>query len=174
MTEIPETALRARQMYIEKFAVQEILAATGLKRWKLYFWLNGGPTINGECALPPIPLRKLVKRRRISKARRIALVTRMMRAAERQLGEIEKRLAAPAPEAAEWVRDARLMAVLAKTLRELTALDPHYDEKKVAPARANDNDRTPRNIDEIRRSLSRKLEALVAEQEAELSGGPHA
>ncbi|HEX5508164.1 MAG TPA: hypothetical protein VFX37_06640 [Pseudolabrys sp.] len=47
------------------------------------------------------------------------------------------------------------MAVLVKTLREL-----------------NDNERLPRNVDEIRRSLSQKLEALVAEEEAEVSRGP--
>jgi hypothetical protein len=91
---------------------------------------------------------------------RSALVKRMWRAAEAQVREIENRLLQDSPEPLERERDARVLAVLAKTLRELSALEEIKPNKRtLAPA---DDDAVPRNMDELRRSLARKLEALVA------------
>ena len=99
---------------------------------------------------------------------RLALVKRMWRAADAQVREIENRLLSEAPEPIERERDARVLAVLAKTLRELSALEEIKRNKQtVAPA---DDDTVPRDMDELRRSLSRKLEALVAEQSSALPG----
>jgi hypothetical protein len=101
---------------------------------------------------------------------RTALVKRMWLAAEAQVREIEDRLLHDSPEPLERERDARVLAVLAKTLRELSALDQTKSKKRtLAPA---DDDAVPRNMDELRRSLARKLEALVAGDAADLPGKP--
>lgn len=102
-------------------------------------------------------------------ASRAALLKRMWRAADAQVREIEKRLSRDGQAPLERERDARVLAVLAKTLRELTALDEANPAHQVASA---DDDTIPRDVDELRRSLAQKLEALVARDEAEVSGEP--
>ena len=54
---------------------------------------------------------------------RAALVSRMWRTAERQVEEIEDRLAVAGLELAERESNARTLAIVAKTLRELAAVD---------------------------------------------------
>ena len=52
MTDIPDNAARARQMYSEGATTRDILAETGLSHWGLYHWLAGGPkqkTASGCC-----------------------------------------------------------------------------------------------------------------------------
>ncbi len=101
---------------------------------------------------------------------RTALIKRMWRAADAQVQEIENRLLHETPAPLERERDARVLAVLAKTLRELSALDETKQRKQTAaPA---DDDAVPRDMDELRRSLARKLEALVAGGTAALPREP--
>ena len=103
-------------------------------------------------------------------ADRAALVKRMWRAADAQVQEIENRLLQESQEPLERERDARVLSVLAKTLRELSALDETKQRKQTAaPA---DDDSVPRDIDELRRSLARKLEALVTGGTAAVSDEP--
>lgn len=102
-------------------------------------------------------------------ADRAALVGRMWRAADAQVREIEDRLAQEAPEPDARERDARLLAVLARTLRELSALEAPKQKQTAAPA---DDDAVPRDLDELRRSLARKLEALIAGRTADIPDGP--
>ena len=90
-------------------------------------------------------------------AERLALAERVQNSIERQLTAVESVLAAmgtPQPEQAEC--HARTLASLARTFREMMRL-------QVAPPDepADDND-VPRDLDELRRELSRKLAALVA------------
>ena len=54
---------------------------------------------------------------------RAALVARMWRTAERQVEEIEERLKSAGLEPAEREGNARTLATLARTLRELAAFD---------------------------------------------------
>ena len=54
---------------------------------------------------------------------RAALVARMWRTAERQVEEIEDRLKAAGLELAERESNARTLAIVARTLRELAAVD---------------------------------------------------
>jgi hypothetical protein len=70
----------------------------------------------------------------------------------------------PTPEEAE--RMARAVAGLTRTLRETMRLDA-----PPAPPEPTDDNTIPRDLDELRRELSRRLAALVAEQSAEISGG---
>lgn len=173
MTDIPPAALRGRQMYLERKPTREILAETGLSHWALYHWIDGGPKINGKRLLPALPRRRVVVRRRILKADRIKLVTRMMRTAERQVEEIEIRLAQDGHAPSDRERDARLMAVLVKTLRELTALDALHDsggQPQTDSGPEDDYDAVPRELDDLRRELSRRLEAMAGGNASGISG----
>jgi hypothetical protein len=92
---------------------------------------------------------------------RKTLVRRIWRTADAQVRDIEDRLAATRPEPVERERDARMLAVLVKTLRELAALDEAASgpSKRAEP---EDDDPVPRDIDEFRRELARRIDALVA------------
>lgn len=98
---------------------------------------------------------------------RAALVRRMWSAADHQVREIEQRLRDDAPVPDDRERDARVLSVLAKTLRELSELDANNPDRENSP---DDDDAVPRDLDELRRSLARKLEALVAGSATETSG----
>ncbi len=123
---------------------------------------------DGETLLPRLPRRRDVKgkRRRTPKGDRISLITRLWRTAERQVRDVEERLKRAGLDAGERERDARLMAVLVKTVRELTAIDAKNPE--LAP----ENDE--RDLDEFRRELTRKVEAVIAARGADLHRQPDA
>ena len=89
MTEIPQEAALARQLYADGHSVADILTETQLTHDRLYYWLDGGPGL-----LPPLPRRRSFSRGIAIASERIALIGRMMRAAERQVHEIERRSAA--------------------------------------------------------------------------------
>lgn len=163
MTDIPENALRARQMYAEGATTRAIMAETKLSTWAVYHWVAGGPKTMGVPALPALPKRRMVIRRKIVKEDRIALVHRMMKAAERQVYDIEMRLAGTQQELGDHERDARTLAVLAKTMQSLAALDALH-EKEAPKAKAPKHEAIPKSIEELRRSLTRKLEAIIAER----------
>ena len=113
---------------------------------------------------------------------RTALIKRMWRAADAQVQEIENRLLQESREPLERERDARMLAVLARTLRELSALDETKQRKQTAASAddeavprdfprdfSRDFSRDfPRDMDELRRSLARKPETLIAEGTAAL------
>ena len=166
-----ENVLAIRAAYAaNELSVAAICTQFEVSSGTLYYWVAGGPP--GEQQLPPLPRRKdsvaRAGHRRQLGGNRSALVKRMWRTAEAQVREIEKRLASNPPEPLERERDARVFAVLAKTLRELSALDESKQDKQtIAPA---DDDAVPRDMDELRRSLARKLEALVAGETAALPG----
>jgi len=89
MTEIPQAALRARQMYADGVPVQEIRAESGFSLERLYDWLNGAPQPDGRTLLPPIPRRRIVVRKEDPAETRAALVARIMRASDLQIREFE-------------------------------------------------------------------------------------
>lgn len=157
----PETAARLRQDYLDGVKVADILARYEVSNGTLYYWLDGGPIVDEERRLPPIPRRREVLGRRVRRLRgdRESLVARLWRAAERQVQEIEARLGADGRAAPERERDARILAVLVKTLRELAAFD---DAQGSGPALPDeDEDDGPRDIDEFRRELVRKMDEVI-------------
>jgi hypothetical protein len=158
MTDIPEAALRARQMYLEGSSTAEIGRATGLSLHKIYVWLAGGPERDGVRPLAPIPLRRVHARGR---AARKALVARIMQAAARQVRDIEDRLVVSGPELDSRLRNARALAVLVKTLNELSATEERAPRTKTAKDR-DDDDEIPRNLEDLRRELSLRLEKMAA------------
>lgn len=95
------------------------------------------------------------------------LTVRVQRAVERELAAIERIVATLRPgssDAGEAERAARALASLARTLREVVRLE-------TPPEKAEPADDLPQDLDALREALSRKLEALVASQPGEDSGG---
>ncbi|MET0671774.1 MAG: hypothetical protein ABWY66_17420 [Xanthobacteraceae bacterium] len=100
-----------------------------------------------------------------SSSRRRSLVARIWKNAEAQVEKIEARLAQHefAPKVVE--RDARALAVLVR-LRELSVF---ADMRKPSARRedqpeAENDDTPPRDLDELRRELSRRMQSLIDER----------
>jgi hypothetical protein len=172
-TPTPETVALARRRYAERRPVKAILAETGLKLGALYRCLAGDFADGSGVPPAPIALRRAGVRIRQRLGSRAALVTRMWRTAERQVEEIERRLRSAGVELGERESNARTLAVVARTLRELSAVDeaakPRSRGRGEEP-KHNDDDAVPRDIDELRRELARKLVAFVAGTEDRVSG----
>jgi hypothetical protein len=161
----PDVVALIRRRYAEGATVKEIVAESGVTNLDIFYRCVAGdyPDGSGE-PLAPIAKRRPGARVRHRKGSRTALVARMWRTAERQVEEIEDRLAAAGLPLAERESNARTLAIVAKTLRELAIVD---DARK--PGKANkqlpdddtDDDPVPRNIDDFRRELARRIEALV-------------
>ena len=95
----------------------------------------------------------------IATGSRAALVTRMWRTAERQVEEIEERLTVAGIELVERESNARTLAIVAKTLRELSAVDRRKRRKRRrSREKTSMTTPSPRNIDEFRRELARRIE----------------
>jgi len=163
----PERIAAARSLYQDGVRVTEILKRTGFTSRQFYLWLAGGPpgTLgpDGE-PLPPLPLRQKTPagERRLSLAgTRAALVGRLWRAADRQAAEIELRLASVEAADKDRERDARTLAVLARTVRELMAIDAKHDK----PAKETEqDDPMPRDLDALRDALAARIGQLRAER----------
>lgn len=160
-------------MYADGVPVGRIRKQCAMSQDTLYYWIDGGPP-SGPLHLEPLPRRRggvarIGRRRRLS-GDRVALVGRLWRTAEAQVRDIEDRLMRNQQQPDERERDARTLAVLVKTLRELTALD----EADAGPETKDDDD-GPRDIDEFRRDLARRMDALVASRTgAGVPGEPQA
>lgn len=118
------------------------------------------------------PRTQLPARRRV--------VARLWQTAERQVAEIETRLGAGV-DAATLERDAKTFALIARTVRELVALDidAHVSAKEKRRAHACTEEAarlhsaqqgeafSSRDIEDFRAELARRLAALRAERDAE-------
>jgi hypothetical protein len=179
MTPLPETIARIRQQYADGVPLAQISVDNKVNKSTVYRWVDGGGSRDPARRLPPVPRRRRPASKDvtavdvtqddckdgISHAARGLLVKRLWRAAEAQVGDIEQRLAAAGQEPPERERDARLLAVLVKTLRELAAFDQAHSaaQSRTEPA---DDDAGPRDMDEFRRELARKIDAIIAERDA--------
>lgn len=163
-----ERVIRIREMYAEGFTVSRILAACQTSLGTLYACLDGTPFgADGE-QWPELPRRRQVlhKRRRALRTDTVSLANRLTRTAERQVRDIELRLSARAVSPVDRERDVRMLASLARTLRDLQALN-----KAPPPQRdfePENEDEIPADINALRQELSRKLMAMAAG--ADLSG----
>lgn len=94
---------------------------------------------------------------------RVSIIATLWRTAEKQVRDIEARLDREDQPPAERERDSRMMAILVKTLREMIALDgTPGDDAAASQTEAEDADPVPRDIDEFRRELARRIRAFVA------------
>jgi hypothetical protein len=153
--------IRAREMYAEGFTVSRILAHCEMAFGTLYACLDGAPFgADGE-QWPALPRRRQVtgKRRRALAADSVSLVNRLTRTAERQVRDIETRLSAREQPPVERERDVRMLTSLARALRDLKVLGGAPD-RDAAPAQPQ------RSVAELRASVARKLEAIIARRDA--------
>ena len=172
----PARGALARRLYLEGASMAEIRRQTGLSSATVYYWIDRERGPDGTTLFNPVPRRTAppvggqpAKARSSDKLPpaasgkpdRRGLLKRLWRAAERQIDEIEGRLAraaepgdqAPRPEPE---KDARALAVMARTLRELTALEAEAKKRR----KAKDQDGTVRDLDTFRRELARRLDRL--------------
>ncbi len=109
------------------------------------------------------PALPAAKGRRLPVGRK-AVVTRLWRAAKRQLEAHEARLEELPKGAAAAESDAKALAVLARTVRELVALDGAAASQECKPTDELSPAAGLRHVAELRKELARRLEVLAAEQ----------
>jgi hypothetical protein len=173
MAEIPTPAQVAlvRRRYVEGATLKSIVAETGVKSVHYFYRCLRGDLDDGSGApLAPIPLRRAGVRIYGKNGSRRTIVARMWRTAERQVEEIEERLQLAGLDPGERESNARTLATLARTLRDLAAFDEARKPHKGKPQDKQNDEPVPRNIDDLRRSLARKLEAFVAGTANPVSG----
>lgn len=113
------------------------------------------------------PAKTATRKRAASGKRKLtttAMIDRVERTLAREIRRIESILADSDHSGAEngaEERRARTLASLARTLNEVMRLREEDRKTKVA-----DDDTVPRDLDEFRRELSRRLDILVAEATA--------
>jgi hypothetical protein len=164
----PETVALARRLYLEGERVRAIIARTGITIGVLHRCLEGDHPDGSGVKPARIPRRHAGVRVRHRKGSRAALVARMWRTAERQVEEIEGSLKESGLALAERESNARTLAVVARTLRELSAVDDARKQAGKAAPKDSHDDAVPRNIDDLRRALAKKLDEFVAREEARL------
>lgn len=102
----------------------------------------------------PVVARKLPARKR--------LVARLWVTAEKQVDEIEARLSMLGDDPQALEREAKTLAIIARTVRDLVAIDAETQvNNKAAPQR---DDAPARSIDDFRNELALKLDQLRAER----------
>jgi hypothetical protein len=162
-----EQCMRVRQDYADGKTVRWIETERGLLKHAIYFCLDGGPKDANGNRLPKIIRRRVAGPtiKRLSNAR-ASLINRLWRTADRQVGDIEKRLHLDTQHPDERERDARVLATTVKTLRELRALDAAQAEQEPSPQ----DEHGPNTLDEFRRDLARKIEGIIAGRTAPAAG----
>lgn len=165
----PETVALVRRSYVEGVPISRILSETGLSLGTMYHVCDGMFDDGSGTRPAPLPRRRILmgRSRKALHASRISLVARMWRTAERQVRDIETRLDDHTQETDDRERDARVLAVLVKTLRELQAFDSALGKGKGKGKAAQEPVSDDRDIDEFRRDLARKIDQLAAQYSAE-------
>jgi hypothetical protein len=164
-TPTPEQVALVRRRYQDGAPLKAIMAESGVKTLYAFYRCLQGKYPDGTGVDPAsIQLRK--DRRAVAAAipptdSRAAVVERMWRTAELQVGAIEERLEAAGIELVERESHARTVALVARTLRELKQYDKTKAANEKKPADDIDDDPVPRDIDEFRRELARRIRALV-------------
>jgi hypothetical protein len=119
------------------------------------------------------PARPVAKRKPARSGGRKAVIGKLWKAAQTQLDAHEAHLAELPAGTAASETDAKTLATLARTVRELVALDAAAageggkSEDEPSPAEGL------RRVDELRRELGRRLAALAAEEAGTAGAPPH-
>jgi hypothetical protein len=164
MTKIPtpEVVARVRRGYAEGVPVSEIAAQVGITSMHVLYGCFDGRYPDGSSEAPAAIPRRMTKTsvRRGGDLSRAALVARIWRTARKQVEDIEQRLAAAGLPLAERESNNRMLAVVARTLRELNSVDAGLKQRTDTP-KSDDDGPPPRNVDELRAALAQKLEAFI-------------
>ena len=135
---------------------------------------SGKPDVDGGPAhttlYPPLPRRRRVvgkRRRPLPDASRVSLAARLWRTAERQARDIEERLARPSAANPERERDLRMLTMLVRSLRELSAFDAGLAPQAPPPP----EERLPGDVDALRAELARRVEGIRARRAAAAGRG---
>ena len=107
---------------------------------------------------------------------RIAIAQRILTTVEREMDAIERILKTITPgDQLEAEHGARTLASLSRTLRDIAALNRLDDETPNDDAE-DDDDPIPRDIDEFRNELARRIDALIEKRSGEsgTTGGAEA
>ncbi|MCU0817905.1 MAG: hypothetical protein MUF11_01175 [Beijerinckiaceae bacterium] len=104
--------------------------------------------------------------RRPGITRRRRIVSRLWQTAEKQVDEVESRLAAQREDPQALERDAKTLAIIARTIRDLVAIDDEAIASKAAEKQNHASLATPaRALAEFRRELAERLEQLRLQDE---------
>lgn len=124
-----------------------------------------------QSAMPVLP--------RVAPERRAALAATLVETVEDQMNAVKRVLATVQPkDHAEAEHSTRMIASVSQILRDTVALFPSDKTTTHAANLAADPDDIPRDIDEFREALARRIEAFVAahaggqEDAAEVPGEP--
>jgi hypothetical protein len=169
-TVAPETVALARRLALQGLTAAAIRKQAGVTAATLRACVSGKIDDGSGEALAPIALRRKPGARR--RSGRGTLVARLWRSAEQQVDDIEARLARVDQLPAEQEGNARALGALVKTLRELAAFDETQASRqpkktKQPTASAHDDDPVPRDIDEFRRELARKMEDFIRSRDGD-------
>lgn len=180
----PELVVEGKRLYEETLTpVQEIAAMMGVSRWTLENRIREWNWKRRRHPTGPVNLLRAVRgaviavvtdktqapdvlpARPVSPERRAALAARIMDVVERQLTAVETVLATVKPsDQGEGERSTRMLASIALTLREIAALN---QPDEVTPPDEAEDDPVPRDIDDFRRELARRIRGFI---EAERNG----
>jgi hypothetical protein len=161
-TPTPDVVALVRRLYQDGMPVQDICAETRLRPGVIYRCVDGKFDDGSEIPPAPLPRRRADTHTAERTGSRGALIARMWRTAEQQIGEIEDRLKAAGLDVAERESNARMFAIVARTLRDLSAVDEAEKARGREASKDTNDDAPPRNIDELRSALADKLAAFVA------------
>jgi hypothetical protein len=142
---------RARLMHADGRPIAAIAAATGLDERAVRH-------VIANCEMAGRPF---------ATVDRAVVVQKLWESAARQVADLHARVLDVGLDADERERDVRMLAVMVKTMRELAALD----DATAAGADDRDDEPDSRDIDEFRRELARRIDALVAAQSGEIDRG---
>ncbi|RDV02160.1 hypothetical protein [Undibacter mobilis] len=190
----PNVLAEAKRLYEQTNApVGDIAALVGVSRSNLYErvrdlgWRSrqAKPTfslaravsegVTGPLSEPPPPLLPqpaappVVLDAAAVAQRRLAIAQRMMSVAEREMDAIERIIAVLRPaDALEADHSARTLASVSRTLRDIAQLTKPGEEPTTDEA---SHDPVPRDIDEFRRTLAVRIEALIEARTGRPGGG---
>lgn len=107
-----------------------------------------------------------------SKIPRQRVISQLWRMAERQVSAVEQRLTALSDEPQALEREAKTLGIIARTVRDLIAIDE--EKAKARSGGRGDDDNQPgasRALDDFRRELAEKLEQLRSERAGDDAAG---
>lgn len=125
------------------------------------------PTGGTDAPVPAASSRPAARSRPPARRRR-QLVGRLWHAAEQQVAEIEARLASLSGDPAQLEREAKTLAVIARTLRDLSALEEEARNRaEVSPDAGN----PARTLAAFRAELAQRLAGLRDERPGGAAAG---